>query len=321
MYTFRALSDHELDKWLDFLVQEAFVGSSREFFANQWYHDPEGKIEGILVTVGDNEEILSTQRVFQRSLMLEGCQIPMGGIGSVGTKEAFRGRRLASRLFDIGHDYIIAQGMPVAYLYCAPAMTSFYSRFGYQKLLNISRIANLSRTAGAAAVAVRDAVFPDDVPHLMTMYSYFTSRGNAVVVRSKEYWELWPPAHRRASYKIALNSENNPIAYMAISKEPSHGSIRVYDFGCYPGYDNIFDDFIMSYITPQVPAVQQVVNHPLVPSKLDVAEEKELHCLMFKLLTDFELNGCMIRDTCQLLHVLHGGGRQSKLLNWEIDTL
>ena len=321
MVHFRTLREEEIDKWLDFLVNDIFIGEPRSYFSNQWVCDPQRDIEGIFVAVDEEDNFLSTIRVFPRELYIAGERIFAGGIGSVGTKESHRGQGLSTTIFTMCQKYMVSKGMKVSWLLCGEHNESFYQRFGYNKSPFVRKISDTD--AGAtkykAPLLLRDAVFPYDIPALSLMYENFSGKHNGPTVRDKEYWTWWVSSFGGGKYKIATDNEGSPIAYINFDLDES--TIFIFDFGYMEGYSDVFDSFITCLSTAYENTPLKVVYQSTIFSKMPVMDQLEMCLIMYKLILPFQTCNLSIADSDALLHVLHGDSQESKLLLWEVDDV
>ena len=148
---FRAARRSERDQVLDLL---ALWYNDRDFFARYNHNDPTFRDELCLVAL-DNGHIVSTVQIFDREINLDGKAIPMGGIGSVFTREDYRHQRVASGLMKLAVSTMGREGFEVSLLFAE--RLSFYNQFGWKELTrNFSVLANASSGAHAG---IRDRCF------------------------------------------------------------------------------------------------------------------------------------------------------------------
>ena len=134
---FRSARRSERDEVLDLL---ALWYNDREFFARYNQNDPTFRDELCLVAL-DGGRIVSTVQIFDRKINLDGKAVPMGGIGSVFTREDYRHKRVASGLMNLAVTTMEREGFEVSLLF-AERLT-FYNQFGWKELTrNFSVLAN-----------------------------------------------------------------------------------------------------------------------------------------------------------------------------------
>src|SRR5579863_1295345 len=107
---FRAARVSERGEVLDLL---ALWYNDREFFARYNQNDPTFRDDLCLVAL-DAGRIVATVQIFDRAINLNGERVPMGGIGSVFTLEAYRHRGVASGLMNLAVETMSRAGFEVS---------------------------------------------------------------------------------------------------------------------------------------------------------------------------------------------------------------
>src|SRR5215471_377708 len=125
---FRAAHRSERDEVLDLL---ALWYNDRAFFALYNQNDPTFRDDLCLVAV-DNGHIISTVQIFDRRLNFSGQPVPMGGIGSVFTREDYRHRRVASQLMRLAVTTMKRERFEISLLFAE--RLSFYNQFGWREV-------------------------------------------------------------------------------------------------------------------------------------------------------------------------------------------
>ena len=110
---FRSARRSERDEVLDLLAQWYH---DRDFFARYNQIDPTFRDELCLVAL-DSGRIVSTVQIFDRKINLDGKAVPMGGIGSVFTREDYRHQRVASGLMNLAVTTMEREGFEVSLLF------------------------------------------------------------------------------------------------------------------------------------------------------------------------------------------------------------
>ncbi|ORY01786.1 acyl-CoA N-acyltransferase [Basidiobolus meristosporus CBS 931.73] len=135
-YIFRTLKEEELPLFFDHLaVVFQPKGTPRQYFVDHWNNDPYRDINGIKVALLKDpygEKIVSTVRVFRRSVILDGTTIDMGGIGEVATLPSHLRKGLARRLLQEALSYMKTVGIHISSLHVSsgPAQ-SLYKSMGW----------------------------------------------------------------------------------------------------------------------------------------------------------------------------------------------
>ncbi len=197
MIEYRCAKRSERDEVLDLL---ALWYNDREFFARYNQIDPTFRDELCLVAL-DSGHIISTVQIFDRSINIEGKAVPMGGIGSVFTREDYRHKRVASGLMNLAVTTMEHADFEVSLLF-AERLT-FYSQFGWKELMrNFSVLPN--------AVAVRTPRFDIDVFDaerdlfaVMQLHASYSGRFDVTALRTEAEW--------RANLQFAGNMPADPV--------------------------------------------------------------------------------------------------------------
>jgi predicted N-acetyltransferase YhbS len=194
---FRSARRSERDEVLDLLAQWYH---DRDFFARYNQIDPTFRDELCLVAL-DSGRIVSTVQIFDRKINLDGKAVPMGGIGSVFTREDYRHQRVASGLMNLAVTTMEREGFEVSLLFAE--RLSFYNQFGWKELTrNFSVLAN--------APAMRTPEFDIDVfeverdlRDVMRLHREYTGRFEVTALRSEAEW--------RANLQFAGNMLADPV--------------------------------------------------------------------------------------------------------------
>jgi predicted N-acetyltransferase YhbS len=193
----RAARRSERDEVLDLL---RLWYDDREFFALYNQNDPRFRDELCLIA-RDGGELVSTVQIFDRRINLRGQPVPMGGIGSVFTREDYRHKRVASALMRLGVETIKREGFELSLLF-AERLT-FYNQFGWReverKFTALPQAAAI-RTSTAYEIA---AFEPErDLAQVASIHKAYSGRINVTAVRDEGDW--------RASLIYAGNREMHP---------------------------------------------------------------------------------------------------------------
>ncbi|MGH7247528.1 MAG: GNAT family N-acetyltransferase, partial [Pseudomonadota bacterium] len=149
--------------------------------------------------------LVSTVQIFDRTINLDGKAVPMGGIGSVFTREDYRHQRVASALMRLAVETLGREGFEVSLLF-AERLT-FYNQFGWREV---------GRKFGVIADAAKLKTKPDtektieigvfdlarDLREVAEIHRGYTGRFNVTVIRDESEW--------RANYSFAGNQPMHP---------------------------------------------------------------------------------------------------------------
>ncbi|HLI79565.1 MAG TPA: GNAT family N-acetyltransferase [Candidatus Binataceae bacterium] len=197
MIEYRAAKRAERDEVLDLLARWY---NDREFFARYNQNDPTFRDELCVVAL-DAGHIVSTVQIFDRRINIEGKSLPMGGIGSVFTREDYRHKRVASGLMNLAVTTLEREGFEVSLLF-AERLT-FYNQFGWKELTrHFSVLPNaLSVRAPRFDIDVFDAA--RDLSRVMELHRAYSGCFDVTAVRDEAAW--------RANLLFAGNMPADPV--------------------------------------------------------------------------------------------------------------
>ena len=208
---FRLARRSERDEVLDLLARWY---NDREFFARYNQNDPTFRDELCLVAL-EGGHLVSTVQIFDRKINLDGKAIPMGGIGSVFTREDYRHKRVASGLMNLAVTTMEREGFEVSLLF-AERLT-FYNQFGWKELTR-----NFSVLANAAALRTPEFEIDTfdldrDLRDVMRLHDACSGRFDVTALRNEAEW--------RANLQFAGNIPADPIGgceeYFSIARSDS----------------------------------------------------------------------------------------------------
>jgi len=232
---FRSARRSERDEVLDLL---ALWYNDREFFERYNQKDPTFRDDLCLVAL-DGGRIVSTVQIFDRWINVEGKAVPMGGIGSVFTREDYRHKRVASGLMNLAVTTMERAGFEVSLLF-AERLT-FYNQFGWTELTR-----NFSVLANPAALRTPDFeidVFDvgRDLFAVMDLHVAYSGCFDVTALRTEAAW--------LANLQFAGNMPADPVGgcdeYFVIARSGSeiaayaratrfHGIPMVMEYGYAP---------------------------------------------------------------------------------------
>ncbi|HXW83490.1 MAG TPA: GNAT family N-acetyltransferase [Candidatus Binataceae bacterium] len=193
----RAARPSERDEVLDLLAR--WFGD-RAFFALYNQHDPKFR-DDLCLIARDRGELVSTVQIFDRPINLAGQSVPMGGIGSVFTREDYRHKGVASELMKLSVETMRREGFELSLLF-AERLT-FYNQFGWREIgRQFSVLAGTEAIAGAPDFAI-DVFQPTrDFEAVAAIHRSYSGRFDLTAVRDRADWE--------ASLVYAGNQPNEP---------------------------------------------------------------------------------------------------------------
>ncbi|MGE5558403.1 MAG: GNAT family N-acetyltransferase [Bacillota bacterium] len=319
MAEIRALRQEEMDGWLDHCMY-VFNGGTyskdyRQYFANHWLNDPWKDLDGILVAV-EGGQILSTVRIFFRKIHISGQEISMGGIGEVSTKPECRGKGLAGEILKTALVKMEKRGIQVSVLFAG--IRDYYAKFGWQERGMLWNIAEVPDDA-SCSMQIEQADLDADLRDIMHIYQSYSGKINGTVVRDREeYWRDWVKTEAKTLWK-AINKQGQIAAYICVMEKEQQLTVR--EFGCLPGQDMLFEEFLAYFLKNSQQKLREVKYPSPVKSRLlPTNTERELHC-MVRLVCPFRTGRGMIASTEQLLDVLNTGNNGiDNFFWWNIDN-
>ncbi len=220
MLSYRTLYPHELDAWVTHCAS-VFTRETPEYFLNHFVRDPDRDCDFIFIAL-DGSEVVSTVRVFIRTIWLQGRAVPMGGIGEVSTKLEYRRQGIGERLLRTAIDAMTDGNMSVSILFGDQPL---YSRLGWRECPSSLTVA-VSDTLPALEPAAQVRPFrEEDLPFLMGIYDFFAGRLNGAILRDEAYWRRWVLAEWNSPYVLLLNG--TPVAYCCAAPRKSGELLEV----------------------------------------------------------------------------------------------
>lgn len=145
-----------------------------------WAHDP--LLRPLSMMLVDDRRVISALDVLSKELTHRGQRYAAGGLSTVVTDEALRGKGFGQRLVEAARDVIATSGADLGIFTCDFPLQAFYERAGWQVL------------PGTVLVGGTRAVpFPSDQFEKVTMARFFSARARR---RAKEFVgcrvELYP---------------------------------------------------------------------------------------------------------------------------------
>jgi len=166
------------------LLEHAF--SVRELFARYMDFDPAFSYADLLLAV-DAGRPVSCVQIFAKPIRLRRERVLLGGIGSVATHAAARGKGLASLLLRRAIEQMRARGMALSLLFAS--RFTFYEALGWQQIsTRLFKIAPDVRLCEAADGTVERPFRAGDLPRVSALYDAYTEPLSGPTVRDARYW-------------------------------------------------------------------------------------------------------------------------------------
>lgn len=226
----RAARRGERDEVLDLL---ALWYDDRDFFALYNQNDPKFR-DDLCLIARDNGAIVSTVQIFDRTVNLDGHRTPMGGIGSVFTREDYRHKGVASDLMRLSVETMAREGFEVSLLF-AERLT-FYNQFGWREVpRKFTVLMNASSLRTHAKVEIDVFQASRDLAAVAAIHSAYSGRLNMTTVRDSEDWRgnlIFAgnqPMEGSSEYFITAREGEDLTAYARVSR--FHGVTMVMEYG------------------------------------------------------------------------------------------
>lgn len=216
----RTLRPDELEAWYTH-CHDVFQIDDRAYFQKHFTLDPDADCSLIFVVVVDGE-IVSTVRVFDRTVWISGRAVRMGGIGEVSTKAAHRRQGYAGEMLGMAIDAMRDRHMPVSILF---GDRPLYARMGWRFIPVHRTITPASALPDLTGDAVIRSYQQSDLPLLMGMYDFYAGRLDGAVIRSEAYWHTWIAGQWKEPAVLTLN--DRPVAYCCAEKREKDAMLLV----------------------------------------------------------------------------------------------
>ena len=172
----------------------------------------------------------------------EGVEFGVGRPELVGTLPEFRGRGLIRTQFDEVHKWSVERGLLVQAI---TGIRYYYRQFGYEYALDLNRwhmgsIVPKLKEGDKEKFVVRPAQ-ESDIPFLMSVFEYGTSRGLIRAKWTAEHWhnnlyELDEENDHRLEYRIIERAGlQEAVGYFAQSPSLGSSGVRAFHYELAPG--------------------------------------------------------------------------------------
>src|SRR5580700_773984 len=211
-----------------------------EFFARYNQNDPTFR-DALCLVARDGGRLVSTVQIFDRKINLDGKAVPMGGIGSVFTREDYRHKRVASGLMNLAVTTMEREGFEVSLLF-AERLT-FYNQFGWKEVER-----QFSILTAAASIRADDRFVIDsfeterDLVEIAAIHRGYSGRCNVTAVRDDSAWRAnlkfagnQPLDHGEGSeeYFVVCRDGSRISAYARVTR--FHGVSMIMEYGYIAG--------------------------------------------------------------------------------------
>jgi predicted N-acetyltransferase YhbS len=230
----RAARRSERDEVLDLLAQWY---NDRPFFAR--YNQLDRKFRDELCLIArDNGALVCTVQIFDRAVNLDGHRVPMGGIGSVFTREDYRHKGVASELMRLAVDTMVREQFEVSLLF-AERLT-FYNQFGWREVpRKFSVVLNAAGLRAPTDCEIDVFDIGRDLDQVVEMHRAYTGRFDVTTVRDIDDWQGNlayagnQPIEGSWEYFILARDAAGISAYARVTR--FHGVTMVMEYAYRPG--------------------------------------------------------------------------------------
>lgn len=236
----RAARHSERDEVLDLL---SLWYDDREFFARYNRNDPKFR-DNLCLIARDNGALVATVQIFDRVVNLDGHKAPMGGIGSVFTREEYRHKGVASALMRLAVETMVRECFEVSLLFAE--RLSFYNRFGWREIARrFSVLANAAALDAPADFEIDVFDSARDFAAVAAIHREYTGRFNVTAVRDEDDWRAnllfagnqpMHPGEGSEEYFIVARAAEEVAAYARVSR--FYGVTMVMEYGYHDRAEN-----------------------------------------------------------------------------------
>ena len=196
----------------------------------------------LLVEETPAQRIISAMCLIPQTWSYEGIDFGVGRPELVGTLPEFRGRGLIRTQFDQVHKWCAERGLLVQAI---TGIRYYYRQFGYEYALNLNKwhmgsVVPRLREGEQEKYTIRPAQ-ERDIPFLMSVYEYGTSRGLVRVRWTAEHWhnnlfELSEENFHRLEFRIIERAgSQEPVGYFGQSPTLGGSGARAFHYELSPG--------------------------------------------------------------------------------------
>jgi GNAT superfamily N-acetyltransferase len=212
----RRLHAGEREQWLELLDGWALLDGWRGgvFFRRPIDHDPAYDDADVWVA-DDGGRLVSTVQIFPRLLDVGGAAVPLGGIGSVFTREQSRGRGVATALLERALADMRERGLELSLLFSG--RLSFYERLGFRSWPVLRELLRPGGPPAAAPHFVSGEFDPErDLEQVAELHARARARRLGVALRDAAAWQL------------SLALAGNPVEEFRVARARPGGAVLAY---------------------------------------------------------------------------------------------
>lgn len=236
MITVRTIEAHERGPVLDLLGEWI----SREFFQRYFDHDPAYRDHLCLVAEEDGK-FVSTLQVWPKTIVVDGRELRVGGIGNVFTTDAYRHKGVASDVLRAAIEVMEREGFDISLLFAS--RLTFYAQFGWNSHRRLLGAVMPPATPLPVPASVRPFDRDRDLAAVMSIYESYSRGRNGIVARDLAYW------HGQLEYAgapgetfLVAEREGKVVAYLRYLD--FYGADMAMEHGALPGEREALVDLV-----------------------------------------------------------------------------
>ncbi len=160
--------------------------------------------------------------IVDRTMRIGGTQVKMGGISTVGTDDAYRGKGLAAQVMEAALELMEKEGYEASLLHGIP---DFYHRFGFAPCMPEYgiRIATINAERAPGPLALRSFQESDN-PAIARLYNGENAWRTGTAVRDAETWKGFPRSvgwFTKPAVRVTVDARDRVTGYVLYDDDPS----------------------------------------------------------------------------------------------------
>lgn len=230
----------ELDACFD--LWATVFPENRAFFQQHLDYDPNYTEETTWIAKV-NGELAAAVQLFPYETLLDGCILKVGGIGSVATLPAYRGRSLTQLILQRQTKWMKRKGFDLSLLFTG--INPFYEKVGWDTVLHTSYNLETSKVhpfisakRGRGPCYTIEPFEPHRLEQVKAIYESFSPLYFGPAIRTPDYWEgqmNWLK-EKPEEFQVALENQQ-VVAYLRV-KEGRDLCLEITE-ACYkPGHES-----------------------------------------------------------------------------------
>jgi len=307
--TVRAVHPSEFEQLYDLLwrsFERHYLRDARDYFSPFYEKDPFMDEELVRVVRADGGGLAASVTIFDRTVLIEGRPVRMGGIGNVATHPEHRGKGLAGLLLDDCVELMKKKGFGVSLLFAGPV--PLYEKHGWMSLDAFSwDFSGLKPPAVERGLSVRPVSWSSERLEVYNLHKGFIQRHNFPTDRNMAYWNnyVWEFKDRHCDL-IGVFRSDELLAYAIVDHDWKESSTWLKELCCTTGdaIPAVVDHLMKKYGTRRIRFSGSGRDNPVVVFLKSVAgetaEEPQKGFMARNINSDFDMGSA--RFCGKLLH-------------------